>query len=372
MPTVPGAGTRIGASRVLTASGWLDDAVVVVDPGSGRITSIEHAAAPVPDRVIAPGFVDLQVNGIDDVDCATADGADWERLDRLVARQGVTTWCPTLVTAPLERYAAPLARVGAAMRRPPGTRPAVAGVHLEGPFLGGAPGAHPRDRIVPVDLAWLGSLPDHVTMVTLAPEQALAVEATRLLVARGVLVAIGHTTASHEEVLDVVGAGAAMATHLFNGMSGLHHRDPGVAASVLGSPTLCASLVADGVHVHPRMLALAAALLGPDRTVLVTDAVAWRAGRAGGIGLELRDGAPRLADGTLAGSALGMDAAVRSCVGAGIAPEHALRAAATVPARLLGLADRGRLEAGRRADLVLLTPDLHHEATLVAGVEAPT
>ena len=140
-----------------------------------------------------------------------------------------------------------------------------------------------------------------------------------------------------------------------------------LAASVLMHATCAASVIADGVHVHPRMLQLAARLLGPDRMLLVTDAVAWRAGTVGAIGMELRDGAPRLPDGTLAGSAVTMDAAVRMCVDAGIDLEHALVAASTVPARLLGLRDRGVIAPGRRADLVLLSPGLEVEATLVAG-----
>jgi len=361
---------RFGASRVLTADGLVDDAVVVVDVDSGLVTAIEPADGAVPDRVIAPGFVDVQVNGVDDVDCARADGADWDRLDGLLLAQGITTWCPTLVTMPLARFAAPLERIGAAMRRPATGRPTIAGAHLEGPFLGGAPGAHPPSQIVPIDLGWLDALPGHVAMVTLGAEQPLAAAATELLRRRGVLVSIGHSTASHDDVVRTLDAGALMATHLFNGMSGLHHRDPGVAASVLTHPSACASLIADGVHVHPRMLLLAATLLGPDRTMLVTDAVAWRAGTAGSIGLALRDGAPRLPDGTLAGSALTMDAAVRTCVAAGIPLPHALRAAATVPARLLGCHDRGLIEPGRRADLVLLSPDLHVEATVVGGVVA--
>jgi N-acetylglucosamine-6-phosphate deacetylase len=359
---------RIAASRVLTANGFVDDAVVTIE--HGVIAGIEAATGPVPDRIIAPGFVDLQVNGIDDVDCSTADGADWDRLDGLLLAQGVTTWCPTLITAPLDRFAAPLARIAAAMDRPSAARPHIAGAHLEGPFLGGAPGAHPRRHIVPIDLEWLRALPREVAMVTLGAEQPLATDACRLLRERGVLVSIGHTTASHEEVLAAIDAGAQMTTHLFNAMSGLHHRDPGVAASVLTHPGVCASLIADGVHVHPRMLLLAARLLGPERMVLVTDAVAWRAGTVGAVGMTLRDGAPRLADGTLAGSAVTMDAAVRGCVSAGIDPADALRAASTVPARMLGLDDRGVLEPGRRADLVVLGPDLEIESTYVAGVVA--
>jgi N-acetylglucosamine-6-phosphate deacetylase len=364
---------RLGASRVLTRDGFVDDAVVVIDRATGLIAGVEPASGPVPHRLIAPGFVDVQVNGVDDVDCARADGADWDRLDHLLLAQGVTAWCPTLVTMPLPRFAAPLDRIGTAMARPARqgqARPSIAGAHLEGPFLGGAPGAHPPAQIVPIDLDWLRALPCHVAMVTLAAEQPLAVAATELLVERGVLVSIGHSTAGHHDMERTFAAGALMATHLYNGMSGLHHREPGVAASVLTHPTACASLIADGVHVHPRMLLLAATLLGPDRTMLVTDAVAWRAGTAGSIGMALREGAPRLPDGTLAGSAVTMDAAVRTCVAAGVELEHALRAAATVPARVLGRHDRGVIEPGRRADLVLLSPELHVEATVVGGVLA--
>ena len=361
---------RLAASRVLTPAGWRHDAQVVVDADAGTIVAVEPAPGTTPDRVIAPGFVDLQVNGIDDVDCARADGADWDRLDALLLAQGVTTWCPTLVTTALDRYQAPLDRVAAAMARAIAPRPTIAGVHLEGPFLGGAPGAHPRQHIIPIDLDWLRALPGHVAMVTLGPEQPLTADATRLLVERGVLVSVGHTTATHEQVDAAFAVGARMATHLFNAMTGLHHRTPGVAAAVLTHRDACASLIADGVHVAPQMLALAAALLGPDRTILVTDAVAWRAGTAGSIGLELRDGAPRLPDGTLSGSALTMDVAVRTCVDAGIDLAHALRAASTVPSRVLGLRDRGRIEPGCRADLVVLGPDLTVDQVLVAGVDA--
>ncbi|MCU1359373.1 MAG: nagA, partial [Ilumatobacteraceae bacterium] len=158
-----------------------------------------------------------------------------------------------------------------------------------------------------------------------------------------------------------------MATHLFNGMSGLHHREPGVAASILTHPTLAASLIADGVHVHPRMLLLASRLLGRERMVLVTDAVAWRRGTVGPVGLQLIDGAARLPNGTLAGSVVPMDASIRICVDAGIPLEHALLAASTVPARLLGCGDRGSIQVGRRADMVALTPGLHVEHTFVGG-----
>jgi N-acetylglucosamine-6-phosphate deacetylase len=358
MPTVD-------ADDVLTPEGWTGPARVHLD--GSRIVGIEPVASVSTTRRLVPGFVDLQVNGIDDVDVASADGAAWDRLDQLLLAQGVTTWCPTLVTMPLGRYDRPLQRIARAMDRSPHHRPTIAGAHLEGPFLGRSPGAHPVDLIVPIDLDWLRQLPRHVVLMTLAGEQALAVEAVRLLTAAGRLVSIGHTQCSEAEFDAAVAAGARLTTHLFNGMSGVHHRQPGVAAFALTHPEVSASLIADGVHVHPRVVHLAAQVLGDERLVLVTDAVGWRAGSIGSIGIEWRDGAPRLPDGTLAGSGVTMDAAIRVCVAAGVPLERAVRAASTNPTRLLGLHDRGSLAPGLRADMVALDTDLQVEQVWVAG-----
>ena len=359
---------RLCAARALASSGWVDDAVVTI--ADGRIIGIDiEPGRPHDVEHVLPGFVDLQVNGIDDIDVAVADGTDWDRLDERLLAQGVTSWCPTLVSAPLGSYARPLGRIASAMQRPT-ARTRIVGAHLEGPFLGAARGAHPSELVVPIDLTWLEALPSHVTLVTLGAEQADAAAATRLLTARGATVAIGHTQAGDDQLEAAVEAGARLVTHLFNGMSGLHHREPGVAAWALTHPTIAASLIADGIHVHPRMLRLAASALGPLRTVLVTDAVAWRAGRAGSLGeLSLRDGAPRLPDGTLAGSALTMDAAVRRMVDAGVSLEHAARAASSTPAEVLGLRDRGQLRVGALADLVALDDTLHVVGTWVGGVD---
>lgn len=350
--------TSVTASQVLTPDGWVGPARVTID--GAAIAAVEPCAT-APDRWLTAGSVDLQVNGIDDVDVATADGADWERLDALLLSQGVTTWCPTLVTQPLRNYTAALARIESAMRRPALGRPTIAGAHLEGPFLGGAPGAHRRDWVVPVDLQWLAALPPHVAVVTLAAEQPDAAAATALLAGRGVLVSIGHTTATEAEFDAVVAAGARLVTHLFNGMSGVHHREPGVALFALTEPAVAASLIADGVHVHPRVLRMAFAALGAGRAVLVTDSVAWPSGR----------GTPRLPDGTLAGSTLTMDAALRTVVAAGVDPLDALVAATATPSRLLGLADRGSVAPGLRADLVAYSPSLHLEQVWAGGAPVP-
>jgi N-acetylglucosamine-6-phosphate deacetylase len=350
---------RIAAATIVTPTGLHGPGAVVVD--AGRIVDIEAARGsdPTPARILAPGFIDLQVNGIGAIDVAVAANADWDELDARLLAQGVTTWCPTLVSAPLDRFSAPLERIATAAARSDGTvRPAIAGAHLEGPFLGGAPGAHPLKYLRPPDLDWLAGLPDIVRVMTLAPEPPGALDAIRLLSTRGVLVSLGHSTATYEEALAAIDAGARLVTHCFNGMGALHHRKPGLVGAALTDDRVAASLITDLIHVHPAAVALVFRSKSAQRVALVTDAVAWDGG----------GDAPRLADGTLMGSTLTADAAIRNAVQrCGISLTDAVHAAATTPADLLGLADRGRIEPGARADLVALNPDLTVETTWVEG-----
>ena len=368
------------ARRILTSAGLTGPGLVFFDD-TGTITAIEPTDASTPDITLVPGFVDLQVNGIDDVDVAAAQGEDWTKLGNRLLDQGVTAWCPTLVTNALHRFGEPLGRMSDA-RRGAASRsanlPTIIGAHLEGPFLGGAPGAHPRHLIAPIDLDWLGGLGDLgdlgdiVRLVTIAAEIPLAAEAAALLSRSGIVVSIGHSTPTATDVEAVVEAGASMVTHLFNGMSGVHHREPGLASVALVDDRLTVGLIADLVHVERRSIELAFRAKPEDRIVLVTDAVAWRAGSVGGgrngIRIELRDGAARLADGTLAGSAVTMDQMIRNVVNVcGIPLERAVRAASTNPARLMGCSDRGAIEVGRRADLVGLRGDLAVDGVWLHG-----
>jgi N-acetylglucosamine-6-phosphate deacetylase len=357
----------IAAARVLGPDGVEHDRLVRVRDGVVR-ELVPLGGRPAAVAHLGPGFVDLQVNGIDDVDVAAASGAAWERLDALLLDQGVTTWLPTLVTAPLDAYPARLARIAEAAARPPGPRPTIGGVHLEGPFLGGSPGAHPRHLVRGVELDWLRGLPPIVRLVTLAPEAQGALDAIRFLASRSVRVSLGHTSATEDQIAAAVGAGATLATHLFNGMPPFHHRTPGPAGAVLTDDRLTACVIADGHHVAWPALSVAARCKPAGRLALVTDAVAWRAGRAGEVGMALRDGAPRLADGTLAGSTLAMDAAVRNLVlHAGVPVDVALAAASRSPARAMGWTDRDAVAPGRRADLVALDDTLQPAAVWVAG-----
>jgi N-acetylglucosamine-6-phosphate deacetylase len=357
--------TTLAAARVITPERVLEPGVVEID--GATIAGIRPTSGPVPARTLAPGFIDLQVNGVADIDVAHAHGRDWERLGDLLIEQGVTTWVPTLVTAPLDDFAAPIERVAAAAARP-GPRPSIAGVHLEGPFLGEMHGAHPSDLVLPLDLDWLDALPETVAIVTLGPEQERAIDAIRRLCRRDVLVALGHSAASLETARDAADAGARLVTHCFNGMPSLHHRAPGLIGAALSDDRLAISLIADLVHVHPTALNIAFRAKGRERVALITDAVAWRAGEVGGIALHFDGRVPRLADGTLAGSALTMNVAVRNLVhDAAVALPDAVHAAATTPARLLGLSDRGALVPGARADVVALGETLEVEAVWIAG-----
>lgn len=357
----------VTAHRVVTAAGIRERCAVSVEDGA--IVEIRTTAEEPEHHLLAPGFVDIQVNGHDDIDVATMTESQWPRMRGILAAQGVTTWFPTLVTSRREHYDERLdhlARFAADSDRT--GLPAIGGVHLEGPYLGARHGAHSGVPDGPIDLDWLASLPPIVRIMTLGPERPNAVEATRLLVGRGVVVALGHTAASFEEVTACVDAGASLFTHCFNATAPLHHRTPGPVGAALSDDRMAISLIADNVHVHPAVIRLAARCKPPDKTVLITDAAGWRSGTLGTERIEVRDGGPRLADGTLAGSNLTMDLAVHHTADdAALGTEAAVRAATTNPAALLGLDDRGSIAVGMRADLVALSDDGTANGTWVGG-----
>jgi N-acetylglucosamine-6-phosphate deacetylase len=356
------------AAAGLVAPGGDPDTAGWVEIDGGRIVGVgdgtRAGSVGIDGTVLVPGFIDLQVNGVDGVDFAHAAPAGWRAALHSQARHGVVACCPTLVSAPLASYAEPLS-VAAAVASDAGNAgntdaealgATVLGVHLEGPFLGGAPGAHIVEHLRPVDGSWLkevlGRAPGLVRIVTLAPEADPGLAGTRALSEAGVVVAIGHSTATYDEVRAAADAGATVVTHLFNGMGPFDHRAPGVPGAALDDPRLTPTLIADLVHVHPAALRLA--IRAKRSVALVTDAVAVGAGTIGAVVMQERDGAARLADGTLAGSILTMDRALRNVVDLGFSLVRAVELASTVPAEILGCSDRGRLEPGRRADIVAL------------------
>ena len=250
------------------------------------------------------------------------------------------------------------------------------GLHLEGPLLSPVrAGAHPRAAIAAADIAALSSVlaRDAVRLVTLAPERPGAFDWIRRLREAGVVVSLGHTDASYDELRRGIDAGATLVTHLYNAMSPFHHREPGAVGAALDDDRVAVGIIADGVHCHAAAVRLALRAKGPRGVVLVTDAMA-AAGLGpgtyplGGIEVIVDATSARLADGTLAGSILTMDRALRELVGmTGASVADALRMASEVPARILGLATKGRIAVGCDADLVLLDRSLEVVATVVGG-----
>jgi N-acetylglucosamine-6-phosphate deacetylase len=333
---------------------------------SESIESIELISGKSADEVL-PGPIDLQVNGAGKLSVAGSSAEEILEIARALAREGTTAFLPTVITASFERIEA-ADRVIARARTEQhdgADQAAILGMHLEGPFISLARrGVHPHMTLRPMgdDLRRVAHLTS-LRLITLAPELDGARAAIAVLVRRGIVVSLGHSEATLEQVNDAIAAGARMGTHLFNAMRPMHHRDPGIAAAMLASQAY-AAVIPDGVHVHPAMLQLAVRARGAAGIILTTD----RTPLDGKV--KAKGGAARLADGTLAGSIISMIDGMRLMVEqVGVSVGEAARMAATNPAALLGLADRGRIEAGRRADLVVLDRELRLKAVFIGGRE---
>ena len=342
-----------------------------ISVAGGRILALDNQAAAADEGITTidgtgltahPGFIELQVNGIEGLDF-TADPGSIPLAGPALARHGITAYLPTIVTAPRGRVETAL-DVLANVHEVEGAVPI--GLHLEGPFISPARrGAHDPAHLRDPDLDEIrGWLAGGARIVTLAPELPGALEAVAAIAAAGGIASIGHTDADAETTASAVDAGARYATHLFNAMPPLDHRSPGPVAAVLADDRVTVGVIADGVHLDPRVLALVARA-ARGRISIVSDAVAT--GLGGRPLTHDPEGGARLADGRLAGGTHGLDHGVRTF--AAVAGSTAAIAAVTeVPARLLGLVDgRGFIRVGGRADIVLLTDDLEVAATIVGG-----
>ena len=373
----------IVASTVFDGESHRDDCAVLIEAG--------HIAALMPERDLprdisavrlpegfwlAPGFIDVQVNGgggvlLNDDPSAAAMTA----IARAHRTFGTTALLPTLITDEPDKMRAALEAADEAAA----TNPAILGLHLEGPFISPEkPGIHNRAFIRKPgadDLALLTAPRRGVTLVTLAPECAPGGFIAALAKA-GVRVALGHSMATYEETEAALADGLTGFTHLFNAMRPLASRDPGPIASALEAPHAFFGMIVDGEHVAPPLLRLA--LRGLAHPMLITDAMPPVGGGASGFTLygqdiRLHDGRLTNADGTLAGSALDMASAVRNCVRLlSVSLEDALRFASGNPARFLGLgASLGQVKRGYRADLVAFDPaSLTIHCTWLAGEAA--
>ena len=353
-----------------------DGIIASVHPVEGRQADsgeLQHIDAR--DLWVIPGLIDVHVHGSAGSDSMDATPAALRTMAEFFARHGVTSYLPTTITAPSPAIDAAVQNITNMPQPRAGAQHL--GVHLEGPYIGSQyRGAQPEE--------WLRS-PDRqeyekwfetgiIRLVALAPELPGAVDMIERGVRQGIRFSVGHSSASYEQVEQAADHGLSQATHTFNGMTGLHHREPGAAGAVLTDERIYAEIIADGIHLHPAVVKLVVRAKGIGRTILVTDAI-----RAtgltdgeydlGGQIVQVRDGIARTSRGSLAGSTLALDAALRNVMRfAGLPIQEALKMATTTPAEALGISSRkGIIQPGADADLALVDPELNVQATIVNG-----
>ena len=347
---------------------------------NGVISSIAReliSDGNLPERVIdatliSPGLIDLQVNGGWGAE-VTSNPDDINHISRLSLTTGVTAWLPTVVTSAAESYPPLFDAWG---KHDPQAGAVPLGYHLEGPFITvEKKGAHNPEFIEAAGeelfQSWLQQ--DSIALVTLAPDRPAAARRIRELSSRGILVSMGHTNATYEQFVAGIDAGALKATHLFNAMTAIHHRAPGAMVATMIDDRVTAGLIPDGIHSHPATVRLAIKTKGLDGIVIVSDMMA-ACGMGPGIyplgtkTVTVDHDSARLGDGTLAGSLLTMDQALRNLVDwSECTSAEAIHMMTAVPARLLNDSSRGRLVVGARADISAWNENLHPTTTMIGG-----
>jgi len=368
--------TRLRGGRVIGA-----DRTTSITTRHGIIHSLESddvddtddEVIDIAGLTVAPGLIDIQVNGAYGSDFTTDPDSIW-RIGARLPEQGVSAFLPTIITSPPEAIEAARAALAARPDDYRGAEPL--GLHLEGPMLSPKrPGIHDPGLMRPPNLElvkdWTPA--GGVAIVTMAPELAGSQAVIEALTNAGVVVSAGHSAANLAEAEAGFGWGASAVTHLFNAMEPFDHRAPGLIGAVVRHETAIAGIIADGLHSDPAVVMAAWKWLGPTRLALITDAMAATGlgdgeYRLGSVEVTVAHGRVTDSDGRLAGSTLTMDRAVRNLVDfARCSPDEAVAAGSSVPARLLGASHRGHLAVGNRADLVLFDDSMEVVATMVGG-----
>ena len=370
------------------------DPIVVVEDGrivliGSRLTTPVPAGSTMVDfgnTILSPGFFDIHIHGGAGVDVMRATPSELPRLERFLTSHGVTAYFPTTVAAPLDATYSALETLAGAIEQAEGNSPGVGeavqarplGIHLEGPFLSHKRrGVHPPEYLVEptasiFEQLWQAAR-GRVRMMTIAPEIPGAIQVIHEAARRGVCVSIGHSDAEMSVAKNAVAAGARHATHTFNAMRPLDHRDPGIIGEVLSDDSVTADLIADGIHVSPAVVKLFLQAKGVERAVLITDAISATGMpeglyQLGPIQVDVKDG-KATSNGSLAGSVLTMDRAVRNVTQfSNWTLREAVRAATLNPAKAVGVsANYGVLAAGALADFSVLSPNGEVIKTVVGG-----
>jgi N-acetylglucosamine-6-phosphate deacetylase len=381
----------ITAATLFTPLERIEPPLLLVEDGSiVEVTSRARRELPgncrtvdFGDGILAPGFIDIHIHGGAGHDVMETGADPLPAVEKLLARHGVSSYFPTTVTAPLDTTLAALERLAGAIEaagknpNSDGQRARPLGIHLEGPFI-----SHVRRGVHPPENLLVPSLPafdrfwqaarGHIRVITIAAELPGAMEVIAEASRRGVCVSLGHSDADLNAARAAVAAGARHATHTFNAMRPLDHRDPGILGEVLTDDRVSADIIADGIHLDPAVVDLFIRAKGAEGTVLISDATAATGMpdgcyRLGSLEVEVKDGRCT-AGGKLAGSVLTMDRAVRNVMQfARWDLQQTLRLATLNPARVTGLSTQGELKPGARADLVVLSPTGEVRNTIIGG-----
>lgn len=376
----------LSGGKVLSPGGKLVRATLILEGTS--ILGLLPEGAEIPDNTdlldvsgctVAPGFIDTHVHGGGGHNFMTGTQEALSAISRYMVRGGVTACLATTTSASLTDLTLALENAARAKQSPPPGQVEVVGVHLEGPFVNPQfRGVHDEQHVrqaTPSELeAIWGASGSTLRVVTLAPEQPGGMEAVRFLAKRGVQVSMGHTGATYDEARMALMNGVRRGTHVFNAMPPIHHREPGPLTALLGDSSAFLELIVDGYHVNPVVIDMTLRLAGPERVVLITDCTDVAGQGEGtftrweGTEVVIKDGQSRTPSGSLAGSILSMDHAVRNLVKFGVPLHNALRMATETPARSIGVFDRkGSLSPGKDADVVVLGNDLSTTMTIVRG-----
>ena len=375
-----------GATVILpTESGIFDAGVTDVLVIEGLIAAVKqglpsngHEVVDLKSKFLAPAYVDIHRHGGLGADVMNGTVEALRKISEQCARHGVAAWCPTTMTMAPEAILRSIAACREFMENfmPDGAEPL--GVHLEGPYIDKKKkGAQPEQHIktgIELDCKLFFGDDEVVRMITLAPEIADNLVVIKEAVRRGVIVVAGHTSASYDEMVEAQRAGVSQATHTWNQMELIHHRHPATVGAVLRLRGIWMQLIVDFVHIHPAVCDISIRAKGMAETVLITDAISG-AGMPdgmytlGGQEIEVKEGAVRLADGTLAGSSLEMDTAVRNALQCtGLPPAQCIQMASWNPARSIGVGDRmGAIAPGMLANLNILDADLKIVQTYIRG-----
>ncbi len=355
-----------------------DERIAYVGPREGRAVPPGCRHVDASGQYVLPGLIDTHVHGTHGCDVMLHGAEGIRRISARFPQYGTTAWLPSTIAARHGELLEAIRWCVEAAQEP--LRGAeIAGIHVEGPYINmKRKGAQPAEGVRDPDFGEVRELlaagEGQIRVVTLAPELPGALDLIRMLVARGIIASMGHSDATYEEALAGIAAGATHATHLFNAMPPIHHREPGLITACLNEPTVLAEVIPDGVHLNPHIVRLAIHTKGADRVALITDAFS-----ATGLGEGVHTLGPHrvrvegslctLENGTIAGSVLTMNRAVRNAMEFGGASlVEAVRMCSLVPARVAGCAERkGSLEAGKDADVTILDQEFHPQETWVRG-----